>query len=54
MRRYMNEEVGEDVFLDEDAKILSKLRKKQKKVGMDILNKPDVSQRDLDELFAEA
>jgi len=47
-------DIGEDAFLDEDTKTLNKLRKGKKKMGMDVLNKPNVTQREMDELFAEA
>jgi len=49
-----DEEIGEEAFLDEDSKILNRLRSKKKKPGIDLLNRADITERDMDELFAEA
>lgn len=48
-----HEEFGEDVFLDDDTKLLNKIRKKKSKPSIDLLNRADLTERDMDELFAE-
>lgn len=50
----IDDDFGEEEFMDEDTKLLSRLRKKNRKLGIDILNRADITDRDLDELFAEA
>ena len=47
------DDVGEEAFLDEDSKILNKIRKKNKKPDIDMLNSADITDRDMDELFVE-
>jgi hypothetical protein len=47
------DEIGADAFMDEDQKILNRLRHKKKKPGMNMLNDPNLSERDMDEIFLE-
>ena len=51
---FVEEEFGEEVFMDEDTKLLNKIRKKNKKPSIDILNRADITDRDMDKLFSEA
>jgi len=51
----MNEvETEDEVFLDEDTKVLNRIRaKNRKKVSIEDLNRRDFTEREMEELFGQ-
>ncbi len=50
---FVEEEFEEEAYMDEDTKLLNRIRSRKKKPGIDILSRADITERDMDELFAE-